>query len=109
MDEPTSQMIMHYSTDGFILHREDEEANIQTDVVNEMRDKAKELAKTEDDADADKDLVLDDATLRKALRNQFNYCKRSAQGVVVKICEGGYCTKPPETNTFYNSINRYVM
>lgn len=82
------------------MHREDEEANVQQDVVTEMREKAKELAKTEDDAEADKDAVLDDATLRKALRNQFNYCKRAVQGATVKICEGGFCTKPPETNTF---------
>jgi len=66
-----------------------------------MRDKARDLAKTEDDGEQnEKDQWYDDAILRKALRNQFNYCKRSTQGVIVKVCEGGFCTKPPETNTF---------
>lgn len=71
-----------------------------------MREKAKELAKTEEESEMDKDIVLDDATLRKALRNQFNYSKRSAQGTALHVREGGFHTKPPETNTFYNCINR---
>ena len=98
------QTIVHYATDGWMLHKGSEEAKKQTD-LEKMENEASQRFQAEVDkaqhdrargADGDDDDAPDDS---KQLRNQFNFSERAAQTLNYPLRDRETFTEPPPTAT----------
>ena len=118
------QLVMHYATDGYLLHQESDEAKRQV-ALEEMEAQAfaewsaggkpaekkegEEGAEgAEEGADGDAEGAEEAAPAEphddsKQLRNQFNFAERSAQTVNNAMRDRASATEPPATCLLYTS------
>lgn len=107
------QTIVHYATDGWLLHKGSEEAKKQTD-LEKMENEASQRFQAEvDKAQHDKakgggddDDAPDDS---KQLRNQFNFSERAAQTLNYPLRDRGTFTEPPPTATVSGTCNQWQI
>lgn len=94
------QTIVHYATDGWLLHRGGEEAKKQLD-LEKMEAEASarfqaELDRAAGDKHGEDGEGPDDS---KQLRNQFNFSERAAQTTNFPLRDRDTHTEPPPTAT----------
>lgn len=95
------QTIVHYATDGWLLHKGSEEARKQMDMEKMEQEAAARFQAEMDKAQAhgDKDGEADGPDDSKQLRNQFNFSERAAQTVYYALRDRETYTEPPPTVT----------
>ncbi|KAL6762450.1 WD40-repeat-containing domain protein [Haematococcus lacustris] len=104
------QTIIHYSTDGWLLHKGSEEAKRQMD-MEKMEQEAStrfqaEVDKAHHDKRDDGDDAPDDS---RQLRNQFNFSERAAQTLNYPLRDRETFTEPPPTATVSGSCTQYEI
>lgn len=106
------QLMVHYSTDGFLLHRGSEEARRQLEAEKAADDAANRFQaevdkgrkdKREEGTDAD---GPDDS---RQLRNQFNFSERAAQTFNYPMVDRGTTTEPPPTASMTGTCNQWEV
>ena len=119
------QLVMHFASDGYLLHRESDaakqqlrleamEAEAVEEYVRAVAGLPKKRAPGEegeggeggDDDDAAAREPVDDS---KALRNQFNFSERAAQTVNNPTRERQSATEPPPSQQFTASATQWEM
>ena len=95
------QLVVHYGSDGWLLHKSSEEARKQTET-----DKAEAEASARFQAELDRALKEKEAGLdveppddSRQLRNQFNFGDRAAQTFNYPLRDRATMTEPPPTAT----------
>ncbi|KAK9824529.1 hypothetical protein WJX72_011108 [[Myrmecia] bisecta] len=108
------QLMVHYATDGWLLHKGSEEAKRQTDC-----DRAADEAAAKFQAEMDRgrrDRRDDGAGLgtdtdgpddSRQLRNQFNFSERAAQTLNYPMCDRATTTEPPPTATMSGECSQW--
>lgn len=102
------QLVMHYASNGYLLHKSSDDAKRQLDLE---RLEAEAMAEYEKQAAAptegeDGAEPPDDS---KQLRNQFNFSERAAQTVNNALRDRMSATEPPATNTFNTSCTQWEI
>jgi dynein intermediate chain 1 len=93
------QTIVHYATDGWLLHKGSEEAKKQVDLEKmeqEASQRFNDPDKSHGDRNMDESEGPDDS---KQLRNQFNFSERAAQTTNYPLRDRETYTEPPPTAT----------
>ena len=125
------QLVMHYATDGYLLHQESDEAKRQV-ALEEMEAQAmaewsaggkpkekkegEEVAEgAEEGADGGAEEAPEEAAPAephddsKQLRNQFNFAERAAQTVNNAMRDRASATEPPATTDFSGSATQWEI
>mmetsp|Transcript_22365 Transcript_22365/g.26943 ORF Transcript_22365/g.26943 Transcript_22365/m.26943 type:complete len:668 (+) Transcript_22365:178-2181(+) len=101
------QMMMHYQSEGYVLHRSSDDAKRQLDLEKLEAEAQAEFEKAlaapkDDDAVANPDES-------KALRNQFNFSERAAQTQNNPARDRSTSTEPPPTASFNASCTQWEI
>ncbi|GMH42343.1 hypothetical protein BSKO_10262 [Bryopsis sp. KO-2023] len=110
-DPMVEQTMVHYSTDGWLLHKSSDEAKKQMD-LEKMQDEAlskfqAELDKASERKDEGTDMEPPDDS--RQLRNQFNFSERAAQTFNNPIRERSTFTEPPPTAAMSGSCSQWEI
>mmetsp|Transcript_11102 Transcript_11102/g.19346 ORF Transcript_11102/g.19346 Transcript_11102/m.19346 type:complete len:707 (+) Transcript_11102:95-2215(+) len=104
------QTIVHYATDGWLLHKGAEEAKRQIDMERMEQEASQrfqaELDKAHHDKRGDDDDAPDDS---RQLRNQFNFSERAAQTVNYPLRDRETYTEPPPTATVSGAATQWEI
>jgi dynein intermediate chain 1 len=104
LEPMVEQTIVHYATDGWLIHKSSEEAKKQADADKEAEASSRRTA-TEagvgSEGGAGDAEAFDEA---KHLRNQFNFSERAAQTLNYPLRERGTMTEPPPTATISGAM-----
>eukprot|EP00197_Chlamydomonas_leiostraca_P011295 CAMPEP_0202863866 /NCGR_PEP_ID=MMETSP1391-20130828/4330_1 /ASSEMBLY_ACC=CAM_ASM_000867 /TAXON_ID=1034604 /ORGANISM="Chlamydomonas leiostraca, Strain SAG 11-49" /LENGTH=718 /DNA_ID=CAMNT_0049543543 /DNA_START=668 /DNA_END=2820 /DNA_ORIENTATION=+ len=107
------QTIVHYATDGWLLHRGGEEAKRQLDLEKMEQEASARFQAEVDKAHHDKrgggegdDDAPDDS---RQLRNQFNFSERAAQTLNFPLRDRETHTEPPPTATVSGACNQWAI
>lgn len=101
-DPAVEQVAFHFSADGYMIHKESEEAKKQTALLANAKkaDKPKDTGETGgDDTDAQ----------GRPLRNQFNYAERATQTYHNQSKERETSTEPPPSTNFSATATQWEM
>ncbi|GAX72654.1 hypothetical protein CEUSTIGMA_g110.t1 [Chlamydomonas eustigma] len=103
------QTIVHYATDGWLLHKGSEEAKKQID-LEKMEQEASQRFNDPDKAHGDKNMDESEAPDdSKQLRNQFNFSERAAQTTNYPLRDRETYTEPPPTATVSGSCTQWEI
>jgi dynein intermediate chain 1 len=95
------QLVVHYGSDGWLLHKSSEEARKQNETDRAEAEAAARFQAEVDRAlkekEAGMDVELPDDS--RQLRNQFNFGERAAQTFNYPLRDRGTMTEPPPTAT----------
>ena len=104
LEPMVDQLMVHYSYDGYLLHKASDEAKAQmaADQAEEDARKAYEasLAKPKDGEEVDES---------KQLRNQFNFTERASQTQNLALKDRACATDPPPINTQNASATQWEI
>ncbi len=93
------QTIVHYATDGWLLHKGSEEAKRQLDMEKMEQEATQRFQAEVEKAHHDKRDEEDAPDDSRQLRNQFNFSERAAQTTNYPLRDRETFTEPPPTAT----------
>lgn len=109
LEPMVEQTIVHYATDGWLLHKGSDEARKQLD-MEKMEQEASARFQAEVDRAAherhNESNEVEPPDDSKQLRNQFNFSERAAQTVNFPLRERETFTEPPPTATVSGARKR---
>merc|ERR1712167_166514 len=94
-----NQLVIHFQMEGVKLDKNEDDAKKQIDFEKGRREDAIINARKVEGLDEQIDVPDDDLSLKKSLRNQFNYSQRTSQALYSIVKDRGFSTKPPDTIT----------
>ena len=98
------QTIVHYATDGWLLHKGSEEAKKQMDLEKMEQEASARFQAELDKAANEKSEEGEGPDDSKQLRNQFNFSERAAQTINYPLRDRETYTEPPPTETVSGEI-----
>lgn len=110
LEPMVEQTIVHYATDGWLIHKSSEEAKKQAEADKEAEASGRRTvteAGTGTDAGTGAGTAAGEAEgfdEAKHLRNQFNFSERAAQTLNYPLRERGTMTEPPPTATISGAL-----
>uniref|UniRef100_A0A7S3GGM1 Uncharacterized protein n=1 Tax=Palpitomonas bilix TaxID=652834 RepID=A0A7S3GGM1_9EUKA len=103
LDASVEQLAVHFEMEGWLLHKDTDEAQRIVAAEQAEQDAIKKLKAAEAEGDGDKE--LSDAQLR----NQFNFSERATQTFNNQLRDRSCATEPPPTSNFSETVSQWEI
>ncbi|KAA6426617.1 MAG: dynein intermediate chain 2 [Trebouxia sp. A1-2] len=113
LEPMVEQLLVHYATDGWLMHKASEDARKQQEVEKQVEEAAAKFQNEVDRAKKEKREEGTDAAEgpddSRQLRNQFNFSERAAQTLNYPMRDRETTTEPPPTASFSGTCSQWEI
>ncbi|DBB04306.1 TPA: Dynein, 78 kDa intermediate chain, flagellar outer arm [Trebouxia sp. C0004] len=113
LEPMVEQLLVHYATDGWLMHKASEDARKQQEVEKQVEEAAAKFQNEVDKAKKEKREEGTDAAEgpddSRQLRNQFNFSERAAQTLNYPMRDRETTTEPPPTASFSGTCSQWEI
>ncbi|MCJ1297531.1 Dynein, 78 kDa intermediate chain, flagellar outer arm [Hypocenomyce scalaris] len=113
LEPMVEQLLVHYATDGWLMHKASEDARKQQEVEKQVEEAAAKFQNEVDRAKKEKREEGTDAgdgpDDSRQLRNQFNFSERAAQTLNYPMRDRETTTEPPPTASFSGTCSQVTL